>query len=538
MGKLMNKTAPGLGDAVVNEPPDIAGDTDRRLPQAGYALFLLFLVAVLCYVDRTIISAVAEDIKLEMDLTDGELGFLYGTSFSVLFALFGFPIGRLSDLLPRTRLMASGLFFWSSMTMFAGVAWNFATLAISRIGLGLGEATANPSSHSLISQYFPRKSRGRALAVYLMGTSLGSGLGLYIGGWMVQNWSEVCSSVPIDGACGLSGWRAAMLLVGAPGLFLAILIARLREPPRPHLQKSTLGALLLREFSASLPPLTIWAVSREGGPRALVSNIGRLALIAGTCTALTILTGDAAQWIGLGLGLYALVSWATMLKIRDRPLFYLTFGDPTFVLALAGFTMLACITLSIGFWAVPYAIRVLEIPPADAGLYMGLSMAVTAAFGALAGGFLVDWWRRHDLRAPLWIGIIVLIGKAPFIYVMFTTDSHTLFLWVFLIQALFGSTFSAGAAVLVQELVLVRMRGTAAASFALTILLVSLAFGPYMLGKISELTGSLGGAIMSVYALAPFALVCFWLAARRMIHETDASRLARAIAHGEPSGAT
>ncbi|EHJ60703.1 hypothetical protein NSU_2325 [Novosphingobium pentaromativorans US6-1] len=511
------------------------GDTEKRLPQARYALFLLFLVSVLCYVDRTIIAAVAEDIKGEMGLTDGELGFLYGTSFSVLFALFGFPIGRLSDLLPRTRLMAAGLSFWSIMTMFAGVAWSFGTLALSRIGLGLGEATANPSSHSLISQYFPRKSRGRALAVYLTGTSLGGGLGLYIGGWMVQNWSDVCGSVPIGGACEISGWRAAMLLVGAPGVILAILVSRLREPQRPNLEKGRLGDLLLREFSASVPPLTLWAISREGGSVALLKNLAWLALLAGLCTGLTIWTGDSAQWIGFGIGLYALVSWITVLKIRDRPLFYLTYGDPVFVLALAGFTMLACISLSIGFWAVPYAIRVLEMPPADAGLYMGLSVAVTAGVGAMTGGFLVDWWRKFDQRAPLWIGIVVLVGKAPFIYLMFTTSDQTLFLWVFLIQSLFGSLFAASAAVLVQELVLVRMRGTAAAAFALTILLVSLAFGPYMLGKISELSGSLGGAIMSVYALAPFCLLCLVLAARQLTGQSDAIRLARARAYGEPT---
>jgi hypothetical protein len=340
--------------------------------------------------------------------------------------------------------------------------------------------------------------------------------------------------VPIAGACGLTGWRAAMMLVGGPGILVSLLVWTLREPPRPLPQKQNIGAIVLREFSASVPPLTFWAIGREGGSKALRVNIAVATTIILTAIGLGLWTHDWPQWIGLGLGVYALLSWGSMLRIRDLPLYKLTYGCPTFMTTLGGYTFLSCIMLSIQFWSVPYAIRVLEIPPAKAGLYMGVAIAGTAVLGNLIGGVLLDWWRKRDVRAPLWIGLISMIVKAPFVFVMFTTKDPDLFMILFLLQAILGSMYPPGAAVVAQELVLVRMRGTAAACFSLTILLVSLACGPYMLGKISTLTGSLSLGILSAYAFAPPALILFLLAARRLPKENEASRLARARQYGEP----
>ena len=124
-----------------------------------YALSILVIVYVLNFVDRNIISILAEDIKADLGLRDDQIGFLYGTAFGVFYALFGIPLGKLADSWHRVRLMTAGLAIWSAFTALSGFAKNFATLSVARIGVGVGEATASPSAYSLISDWFPKKMR-------------------------------------------------------------------------------------------------------------------------------------------------------------------------------------------------------------------------------------------------------------------------------------------------------------------------------------------------------------------------------------------
>ena len=117
-------------------------------PYAWYALSVLVLVYSLNFIDRQILSILAEDIKKDLGLEDAEIGFLYGTAFAVFYALFGIPLGRLADSWYRGRLMAMGLTLWSSMTALSGFAGSLGTLAVARIGVGIGEASASPFDHS------------------------------------------------------------------------------------------------------------------------------------------------------------------------------------------------------------------------------------------------------------------------------------------------------------------------------------------------------------------------------------------------------
>ena len=151
------------GDAA--KGPPIAAD--KASPYAWYALGILFLVYVLNFVDRQIITILAPDIKADLGLDDADIGFLYGTAFAVFYALFGVPLGRLADSWSRVKLLTTGLTIWSAMTALSGFARNGTTLGIARMGVGIGEATASPAAYSLISDMFPRRRRGCILvAVY------------------------------------------------------------------------------------------------------------------------------------------------------------------------------------------------------------------------------------------------------------------------------------------------------------------------------------------------------------------------------------
>ncbi len=141
-------------------------------PYAWYVLAILFLVYVLNFIDRQILAILAEDIKRDLNLTDADIGFLFGTAFGVFYALFGIPLGRLADSWHRVRLMSIGLALWSAMTALSGFARSGLTLSGARIGVGIGEAGGVAPSYALIADYFPVKTRSRALAIYSLGLAV------------------------------------------------------------------------------------------------------------------------------------------------------------------------------------------------------------------------------------------------------------------------------------------------------------------------------------------------------------------------------
>ncbi|MFI5079215.1 MAG: MFS transporter, partial [Vicinamibacteria bacterium] len=132
-------------------------------------LGVLVLVYVANFVDRQVLSILNEEIKRDLGLGDGEMGFLYGTAFAVFYALFGIPLGRLADLWVRRSLIAVSLGIWSTMTVLAGLARNFGELAAARIGVGVGEAGASPAAFSILSDNYPPARRATALEIYSSG---------------------------------------------------------------------------------------------------------------------------------------------------------------------------------------------------------------------------------------------------------------------------------------------------------------------------------------------------------------------------------
>lgn len=512
----------------------ISGAGRARIPAAAwFALFAMALANLFNYLDRQIVSILAQSIKADLQLDDADLGFILGTAFAVFYSVVGIAMGRISDFVPRKQLMAFGVALWSVMTALGGAASSFATLAFARIGVGVGEAVANPCSHSLLADMFPKENRAAALGANLSGTFLGGALAMLLGGLFIQHWDTACASVPFAGACAIAGWQAALFAVGACGLPLALLVLLIREPARERPEAIGTGAMVMREVGAALPPFTFIALNRLGGAPAMLRNLllaGGLALAA---LALIALTGDKAQWAAFAFGAYAVVTWGQVQSLRDRPLYRLTFGDRTYIYAAGATALIACIGGAVTVWAAPYAMRTFALTPTEVGLTLGLVGAAGGFIGVILGGWLTDRWRRRDLRAPMGMAALALTGIVPGIAVLLLADDYAVFLAAKFVIGMFGAMWGGATGALVQDLVLPRMRGAAAASYSLVAIVVASGIGPYWAGKVSVLSGSLNAGLFSILLLAIPAYALIWLAARRLPRETPEARLAMARAAGE-----
>ena len=184
-----------------------------------YALAILAIVYMFNFIDRQILAILLPAIRDEFGVSDVWLGFLSGTAFAMFYIVLGIPFARYADRHNRRNLVAFALALWSGMTALCGVAVNFWHLALARIGVGVGEAGCSPPAHSMIADLYPPEKRSSAMGIYTIGISAGIMLAYLLGGWVVQN----------------IGWREAFLIVGIPGVLLA-LVVRLTvvEPPRGH----------------------------------------------------------------------------------------------------------------------------------------------------------------------------------------------------------------------------------------------------------------------------------------------------------------
>lgn len=183
----------------------------------GYALTLLVVVYVFNFIDRSILGILVQPIKEDLGVSDTMMGFLGGIAFATFYTVLGIPIARLADKGSRVNVIAVSLTLWSGATALCGMALNFWHLLAARIGVAVGEAGGSPPSHSIISDMFPPERRATALAIYALGIPIGTQLGNLGGGWINEAFD----------------WRTAFIVVGLPGVLLALVVRlTLREPAR------------------------------------------------------------------------------------------------------------------------------------------------------------------------------------------------------------------------------------------------------------------------------------------------------------------
>ncbi len=184
-----------------------------------YALAILTIVYMFNFIDRQILAILLPAIRAEFQVSDAWLGFLTGPAFAMFYITLGIPIARYADRHNRRNLVAFAVALWSGMTALSGLVTNFVQLALARVGVGIGEAGCSPPAHSMISDYYPPEQRSTAMGVYTVGISAGIMLAYLLGGWVAHN----------------VGWREALLVVGLPGLLLALIVrTTVIEPPRGH----------------------------------------------------------------------------------------------------------------------------------------------------------------------------------------------------------------------------------------------------------------------------------------------------------------
>lgn len=196
-----------------------------------YVVGLLLLVFILSYFDRYILSLLIEPLKQSMELSDFHVGLLLGPAFSLFHVIIGIPLGWYADRTNRKYLLIGGIIIWCAMTTGSGFVTTFLALFLLRLGLGIGEAVVTPASVSIISDYFNRSERARAISVYMAGPYLGAGLAFLAGGFIVGH-LETLGHVdwPIVGE--RTPWQAAFIFVGIPGFLFALLMMTIREPQR------------------------------------------------------------------------------------------------------------------------------------------------------------------------------------------------------------------------------------------------------------------------------------------------------------------
>jgi len=341
---------PGSSSVPASAPWDVS-------PRYGwYVVFVLTVCYTFSFADRQILSLLVGPIKHDLSLSDTQIGLLQGLAFASLYAILGFPLGRLADTGSRRNLIAAGVFVWSVMTAVCSGAMTFASLFLARIGVGAGEATLSPAAMPLISDYFPEGVLGTALSVYSMAIGIGSGLALIVGGAVVDAVTRLGAiSLPILGV--IPGWRLTFLMIGAPGLLLVLLVFTIREPMRRN---------LLRRADGQPSKLKLTEVFAQLGQR-------RQSMV-----------GICAGMVFQSIGSWAFFAWAPTFFLRMH---HWTAGEAGRTIGVATLVF-SCSGMCVGGALSDYwqrkgvsegPLKVAVISAIGAGAFLGSAMLVSSA---------------------------------------------------------------------------------------------------------------------------------------------------------------
>ena len=525
---------------------------------AWICLALVALMQCLSMLDRNILAILNPRIKADLHIGDAEMGLLYGTVFALFYAVFSLPLGRLADGWRRGWLLAICIALWSMATGLAGFAGGFALLAVSRLGVGIGEAAGQPAGTSLVFDYFPKDRRGLALGVMAALLAAGLGLSSVLGG-VAADWWDHAFAAGHAAPLGLKGWQFAFVLAALPGVPLAIALAMMREPVR-GLSDGVVSAADPAPFRAALDvliavlPLGVWwTLAKAGlGWGAIVRNAGALVAIvvvmtglARACAALSPrprlhligLTIDphALQWTIVGIGAYVVVNFLQSLRLADRPTHAVITRSPALWLCLIVGSLQTTINYGIMGFTPAFLMKTWHLSAGDVGVKFGLLSAAIGMIGPMLSGPLSDMLAARAGAGGRVGFVLVALGLSPLVGIaVYTSPDPTTFYLRFTLYSIILTMWLPPLYAVLYEQVLPRMRGQTAALYILLMTILGLGIGPYWVGMVADRThGNLGLAILSVNGLAPLIVVLLVMLWRRA--ERDAAgALGRARAAGEP----
>jgi predicted MFS family arabinose efflux permease len=353
------------------------GERSAPLPRSGlkndhyasarnrnYALGLLTVVYSFNFIDRQLLAILQESIKLELSLTDAQLGLLTGFAFAVFYVTAGIPIARWADRSNRRNIVAFSVGLWSLMTAISGAVQNYAQLLIARIGVGIGEAGGSPPSHSIISDIFPPTNRASAIAFYSTGVNIGILFGFLFGGWLNE----------------FFGWRVAFLVVGLPGIAIALIVRlTLREPIRGLAEHRTVN-------DEQEPLLDVVRLLWSRRSFRHIAFAAALNAFAGYSTSNwtasfmirshEMTTGELGTWLAMIMGLGGAIGVFCGGLIADR----LALRDKRWYVWLPTLTGFICVPFMIGVYVVDNAYLSLSlsiVPGLLFNVYLGNAIATT-----------------------------------------------------------------------------------------------------------------------------------------------------------------
>ncbi len=353
-----------------------------------YALGLLTVVYSFNFIDRQLLAILQESIKSDLGLSDSQLGLLTGFAFAVFYVTAGIPIARWADRSNRRDIVALSLLVWSGMTALSGMAQNYLHLLLARIGVGVGEAGGSPPSHSIISDIFPPSSRASALGFYSTGVNIGILFGFLLGGWLNE----------------FFGWRVAFLVVGGPGILLAILVkTTLKEPIRGLADQREVSdeAVPFREVLALLwSRMSFRHLAMAAGLNAFasysISNWSASLFIRSHGRS----TGELGTWLALIMGLGGAVGVFFGGLLADR----LAPRDKRWYVWLPAVTGLISLPFMIAVYLAegPYtALACMIIPGILSNVYLGNAIATTHTLVGL---------RMRAMSSAVFFFILNMIG--------------------------------------------------------------------------------------------------------------------------------
>ncbi|HEX7711284.1 MAG TPA: MFS transporter [Sphingomonadaceae bacterium] len=535
--------------------PYLKADGTLGSRTAWYALTLVVLMQAMSMVDRQVLSILLPRIKADLHVGDAEMGLLYGTVFALFYALFSLPLGRLSDGWVRTKLISLSLFAWSIATGLAGFARGFSLLAISRLGVGIGEASSQPAGLSLLSDAFPREKRGMIGAAMSIAVAIGLGAALTLGG-SIADWWDGAYPKGTPAPLGLAGWQAAFIGSALPGLVLAALMWRLPEPkrgvadgiatpPDPAPFKAS-GAVL-----GAILPVLVWLnfVRRRASATDWAVNLIALVVIvlaavwlthwtdslrAANPIAIAGLTGNAVQWSVTGFGLYVLINWFQSLKLGDRPAYATLVKSPATVIVILTASVQTMLNYAVMGFTPSYLIGHFHQSATQVGLIFGPFIAILGVVGPLIAGPVSDWAEQRFPSGRLWVTFVSLIVSPLCAVAVYTTQDLTMFYVWFTAFSLSTTMWLPPIYATLIELVLPRMRGMVTSFYILSITIIGQGIGPYAVGLMADRNGGdIASAILHLYWVAIPILVLAGLSIWRYRIDKPLV-LERARAAGEP----